>query len=305
MSLANAILEVSKRLLGDWTTLGVLSPHVNARAVTAIRLVYFVSLVTAVRALSPLDFTPRWHEVAAAEALFDPLWTIMPLATVLTYDTLVLLSYSGYLISASLALWFYRYRLARVVAFLGILLFGALLGSFGKIDHNLHLLTLALFFFAVLPVGSLSSTPNAALLIAATQFAVLTTYASSGLFKVLGLVRQVLVGPVSALDPTALGLFVSRTSTVTGAPTMLQDLIIATPSLLWSVLLVGGYTLELVAIFAVFRPRFHRLLGLALIALHAGILATVGPDFTVQIMLVGVLFLFSPFVSSPESSPSL
>ncbi|MEO1368313.1 MAG: hypothetical protein AAFX50_14160, partial [Acidobacteriota bacterium] len=64
--------------------------------------------------------------------------------------SLVTLAFAGGVVSACLAP---TSRLARTLAFLGMLLYGAYDNSFGKIDHGFHAWLVVSFIFIALPEG--------------------------------------------------------------------------------------------------------------------------------------------------------
>ena len=75
---------------------------------------------------------------------------------------------------------------------------------------------------------------------------------------------------------------------------LLGPFFIEHPSLAWGVALFGIYV-ELVCVLIAFRPSLHRLWGVLLIGLHTGTSLILSVQFSHSMLLVGILFLLSPF----------
>ncbi len=275
-------------------------PHFEA----VVLATYLLNFIVSCRIFSPLDYTPPWHDIAHAEEFYDPVW-LMQLFSFVDFDVKRVMFYMLYPLTAGAALLFHKSsRTARVAALLGILLFGAFVGSFGKIDHNLHLLTIALATFAFFPVGGKYSVAKTAVTIAGLQLFTLATYTSSGFFKLLGTIKQLLFEDVSVFTDYSLFYSAIRSSGNSGAPSFLEEFLAANPSPMWGILLLGGYMVEFCALLVAFRPQYHKVYGMLILLLHLGIVLTVGPDFVLQMWVVGILFIMSPFSTVNKSNPS-
>lgn len=115
-------------------------------------------------------------------------------------------------------------------------------------------------------------------------------------FKIHGIISQISKNEISALNPEALGQLVALTMNgSTNEKYFLADYIINAPSFFHSVLLLAGYFIELFAIVVIFKPKLLFIWGLLLILLHSAILMTVGPDFSIQVIVIGLYILYSPF----------
>lgn len=66
-------------------------------------------------------------------------------------------------------------------------------------------------------------------------------------------------------------------------------------SSLLSTFLILGFCIEFGAHIILFKPQYHRIWGLLLILLHSLILLFISPDFTIQILVIGIFILCSPF----------
>ena len=280
-------------------------PHDLTQAKDLNRLVQVLHLFLffiAISVFSPYSQMPDFQDLVNSEKYFMPLWC----TTYFRYfdwENVVYFICNGLLITAFLNLLFWRRSLlVRLLFFLFFFNYVALISSFGKVDHYLHVAVFSAFTLVFVPfIGKKASTDKLAralVLIFGLQVLVSLAYFTSGIFKFYGILDQLLSGQVSTLNGTALGRNIAKTEIANGFPSFYADLVYNTPGFLWSLVLMMGYALEFLAIYAVFKPRLHRLWGLLLVFLHAGILLTVGPEFTYQMFLVGCLFILSPFQNS-------
>ncbi len=266
---------------------------------------YFVQFTVAYQALSFNAQMPNWITLAESGEMFMPLWPVQWM-TWFDYALSVKVILIGFLCSSILSLLFWqRARWIRILSLVAILNYLALISSFGKIDHYLHLMTVTNIFLVFLPNRPKSEANLFAYLriFWFIQFFILMTYFVSGFFKLFGIFDQVFRGQISALSPTSLGQNVAKTEFYTSKSTFFADFILSNPNYLFSILLILGYFIETFAILAAFKPRLHRITGLLLILLHTGILLSVGPDFYYQILVVGIFLLFSPFAKQDEIVP--
>lgn len=234
-----------------------------------------------------------------AEEMFVPIWSaswISYLPWEVAINGILL-----FFISASfVAVWAGTlYRWVRIAAFVALFLYLSLISSFGKIDHYLHAFTIVAFLFIFLPNHrtQLASDHQSQFLqlFWGCQVWFLATYTSSGLFKFLGIASQLFNEQVHALHPESLARNVAKGNLNFGYRMFFDTFLVDSPGWLFSLLLVGGYLVELLALPVAFYPHLHRIWGMLLIGLHASVLLTVGPDFSLQVLMVGVLLIFSPF----------
>lgn len=263
-----------------------------------IQFFYFYILVLSIGIFSPYTQLPEWDTILKSQHLFQPVWCLgwLPIAN---WDLCVRLFLLYFFVSSfiGLVLW-KRFKLARIFVFTSFFLYLSLVSSFGKIDHYLHLALIVSFLLIFIPTSTSDDLEklNLQKLFFGIQTFILLTYFTSGLFKLYGILDQELLALNSALSPDSLALNVGKTSFATTNDNFLQSFILNTPSYLFSVVLVFGYLIEFLSIYVIFKPGLHQLWGLLLIILlHAGILLSVGPDFTNQIFIVGIFILFSPF----------
>jgi hypothetical protein len=195
-------------------------------------------------------------------------------------------------------------RAARIVAFLGLFLFHALLNSFGKINHAFHGWILCAFLWIFLPDGSRA-------IVGATRvgrqhllngfwsaMAIQgVCYTLSGTWKALGVIPQALRGEIHSLSPEALGSHIAHRLLQTNSESLLGAVFIEHAWLGWPSFVFVLY-LQVFALWAVFRPALHRAWGAGLISFHFMVFLSMGVIFEPPVLLLGILFLCSPF--APE-----
>ncbi|TRX48919.1 DUF393 domain-containing protein [Fulvivirga sp. M361] len=268
------------------------------RAKSIVGIYYFIIFCIALQCFGINHLTPDWKVLRDSESLFSPLWTVRWLVYLdweLAIRLVLLFFFSASLLN--LIFW-QRYRLVRVLVFLSHLFYLSLISSFGKIDHFMHMMVLSSFMLIFLPnlkQGALENPTPFLRVFFGNQLLILLSYSSSGLFKLYGILDQELRGLNSALSPTAFGQNIAKTSFASNQEFFFSSFILENPGFVFSVLLVLGYLIEFLSAYIAFKPKVHRTWGLSLILLHSGILMTVGPDFTHQILVVGLFIFFSPF----------
>ena len=210
-------------------------------------------------------------------------------------------------LAASLAAFIPEYRAVRVAVFLALLQTLALKFSYGKIHHLMHAWLFATFIFAVfLPDRAFDAarstrTERQASLLAfsGAQVALALTYTLAGIGKFIGSAYQISQGEVTGLHPSSLARHVADRIIQTHADSLLGTFMIENGLLIWPMMLATLY-LQLFAMWAIFRPRLHRLWGFGLIGFHVMTKLSMTIDFTPNIMLLGFLW-----VASPTAPPGL
>ncbi len=240
------------------------------------------------------------HPESIAQLL--PLWPIswLPLFPV---NLGIGLIYAILSIGTLAAAIFPHGRIARTLAFIGLLEYAALASSFGKINHGYHLWVLTSLLLIFLPGGwvrqaSLTGQQkgNYLCLFWGCQGMILLVYTMSGLWKVQEGFIQLFHGQANAFSPDALALQTADGLLQTRSQTLLGPLFIAHPLLGWPVYL-GTICLELLSIVMWFRPSLHKLWAIGLIGMHLGIYLTMGIPFIDNILLLALFFFASPFVA--------
>ena len=269
------------------------------RSLTLVRVYYFLLFFVSLQSFSHFYQVPNWHQMHAARAMFIPLWSTHWIRYLPWEETInsILLFFT---VASFGATWIgTRYRWVRIASSVSLFLYLALISSFGKIDHYLHSFTITSFLFIFLPNHHARQTS-----VSRTQFLtvfwggqlwLLASYTSSGIFKFLGITSQLLNGQIHAFHPESLARNVAKGNLNFGYRMFFDTFLIDSPHWIASLLLIGGYFVELLAIIVAFYPYLHRIWGMLLLGLHASILLTVGPDFSLHTLVIGVLLVFSPF----------
>jgi hypothetical protein len=212
--------------------------------------------------------------------------------------------YAAALLSAAACALAPAWTAARVAFALAMLQFGGLANSFGKINHEWHLLCIGAFLLCFLPSGNSAWVRRSTGRVQAYLLAVWSVlgsfflaYSISGVLKVtVGLVQAASLKP-NAFSPSALAYHVAKRLLQTGDSTPLAQVLLRHPALGWPGNLLTLY-LETFALVAAFRPRLHRLWALGLILFHIGSGLVLGIGFYHHILLLGVIGLASPFTPS-------
>lgn len=269
------------------------------RALILVKIYYFLLFYVSLQSFSPFYLVANWHQMSTAQEMFVPLWSATWI-NYLPWEVAINGVLLFFISTSFVAIWAgTRYRWVRIVTFVGLFLYLSLISSFGKIDHYLHAFTIVAFLFIFLP--NHRAEPAAIhqrqflQLFWGCQLWFLATYTSSGIFKFLGIASQFFSGQIHALHPESLARNVAKGNLNFGYRMFFDTFLVDSPGWVFSLLLVGGYLVELLALFVAFYPHLHRIWGMLLIGLHASVLLTVGPDFSLQVLIVGILLLFSPF----------
>ena len=265
------------------------------QAQSLIRFYYFSLLYVSV------VFFPQWWDVSTAlQTAISPLWPVswihlvgLPVAI---YSIRLL-----FLVGALFAAFFPEQRLARMLAFVGLLEFVALYTSMWKLDVDWYVWILAAFLLIFLPNGwkdplktSLLKRQKFLLVFWGCQAIVLLTYSMSALGKVYGSFVQLFLGQVHSFAPQAAALHIADRLLTTNATSVFGPFIIQHPWVGWF-FFVGATYLMFFAIWASFRFSIQRLWGIALILYHVGVYLTMNIGFSAHILLIAILFLNSPF----------
>ena len=209
------------------------------------------------------------------------------------------------LLGGLLAVTLVRYRVVRILIFLSVLEFLAFKFSFGSINHGDHLGLLISFVLIFLPAGwhRGSDAPRAVrtatlLVFSACQGMILLIYSMSGMWKVGGVVRQVVNGEVTYLSPEGLAQQVAAKLLSDESITVLGPWLIDNYWVGWF-LMVGALYLEFFSLWALPRPSLHQVWGFGLIFLHLSTHLTMGVGFARNSLWLALFLVFSPFRPEP------
>ena len=214
-----------------------------------------------------------------------------------------------HLIGGLVAIAFTRFRAARIVVVLALLEYLAFKYSFGAINHGDHLSLLIAFVLIFLPTHWTSldrSTrrvrAETLLVFSGCQAMILLTYSMAGLWKVGGVVRQLVKGEVSALHPQGLAQQVAAKLLEDETTSVLGPWLIEHSWIGWPFMSLTLY-LQFTAIWIVARPSLHVVWGLGLIAFHISSHLTMGVGFAENTLWLALFLVASPL--RPERlSPS-
>jgi hypothetical protein len=243
-----------------------------------------------------------WSGFARLRAL-EPIWPVA-WAESLGIATSVHLIMGLLLVGSVAAALLPGRRSARVAAFLGLFFFHALLNSFGKINHAFHGWILCAFVWIFLPDGTRATLGATRIrrqqLLNGFWGAMAIQglcYSLAGSWKLLGVIPQAWHGQIHSLAPDALGAHIAHRLLQTDAQSLLGAFFIDHAWLGWPSFLFVIY-LQIFALWSVFRPALHRVWGIGLISFHFMVFLTMGIVFEPPVLLMGLLFLCSPF--APE-----
>jgi len=209
------------------------------------------------------------------------------------------------LVASLLAARLPRWRIPRFLAIGSFVMLEAMaFDQGGKISHDFHPLVWAGIAFCFLPSLKNDSSERCRNYLASffgAQVFVCLLYTCAGLSKVIGIALDWSSG-VTWLDPEALPLMLAANGAEWRVPEYfpIRSFLVLNPWAAW-LSNVGVLYLEIAAVFAVFRPRLHRLWALGLLIMHAMIWVTMVIQFRQSAFAVGLILLASPFASDKLS----
>jgi hypothetical protein len=254
----------------------------------------------------------NWGLLLQREESFSPLWPVFWVPWV-DYQLAIHALVIGSLTLGVIVAMFPCYRLLRVAFFLVFFMYLAALNSFGKVNHNMHAWIILGFILQFIPTWKnsfyeekTSSTREerhlTILVFWWAQAALLLTYSMAGVGKVAGVGWQAINGQLHGLGPEALSLHIAERLLQTRETTVLGPFFIDNPWLGYPMYLATIY-LQLLSIFVAFRPALHKWWAVGLMGFHIAVFVTMSIPFTENILLLALIFFFSPF--EPYRSKSL
>ena len=251
-----------------------------------------------------LEERARWDVYEALHPLWPLFWAdgadVNVFATyIFTFNTVV----------AFVAVMFPASGTARILAFAGVLLAGALENSFGRICHYGHAWVWVTLFFAFLPAGTPRQLATSRILrqrflqmFWAAQFAILFFYSMAGWLKLVTVPVQLPRGEVCAVAPEALARHIANCLLQTNPQPLLEtrplpllaEWLVNHVWIGWP-LFLGAIYLEAFSVLIAFRPALHRWWGDGLILLHLGIGLGMDIWFVPAMFLLALLLVNSPF----------
>jgi hypothetical protein len=198
-------------------------------------------------------------------------------------------------------------RIVRIFSFVMLLQFVSLYFSVLMLDVDWYTTLLVSFVLIFLPdkwgnpnLFSAISRQKFLLVFWGCQAIVALTYSMAGIGKLVGGIRQFLLGQSFIFQPNAPALHIADRLLATGSTSPLGPWAVDHYIFVWP-FFVGVVYLLLFSFPAVFRPNIHRVWGLGLILFHIGNFVFINIGFSAHIYLISLIFLASPFVPATVS----
>lgn len=192
----------------------------------------------------------------------------------------------------------WRRRSVRIGVAVLYLMQAAYLSSFGKVNHNDHMLVWTLILLAVPSTAAVdrrTARDRRDLIVAfwRAQCLVCLFYFLAGLWKLIAGCVQFVVGEPNLFRLDAMPRHLAARLLQTHGESSVADWLIAHPAVA-TPLLWGAVAIELLSIVVPFRPRLHRVWGVLLIGLHLGIGLAMTIWFDATFLVITVLLVLSP-----------
>lgn len=272
------------------------------RASVLVRMFYLLSFVLACGDAHAVLMRARVQQ-------WDPLWPLFWLEYIEPNRVVGQCFAAGLILAAMLAAICPRPRWTRGLVFLALFLFCAFENSFGKIAHSRFCLMLISGIFVGLPAivrgerASRLERQRYVLVFGGGQALFLLTYSMAGIGKLLAAGVQMMAGDIHVFSPTALSLHIAARLLQTNESSVLGAWMIAHPGVGQAAMLVTLY-LQTFAFVAAFRPACHFGWAVGLMGFHVMSELTMGIGFWPNVILLALLFFWSPFRGAPGGSPS-
>ena len=182
----------------------------------------------------------------------------------------------------------------KIFAFINFFLFVAFTNSFGKINHGLYLPLMYLFCLMFIPNSKKEHYKEKTVLMFATmQFFLLLTYTLTGFWKLFWGVIEFFNADVSLFSPLSIrNVIILQNQMI--EPTLVGTWLIENYWVAWF-LYLGVVYIELFSIVVFFKANLHKIWGVLLLFLHAGIALALDVSMYGAVMCVGLLMIMSPF----------
>ncbi len=263
------------------------------KAAVIVRAFYAVGIYWTVSATNQW---PGYRQLTQAHPQWPARWWFDWFAVRTSVDII----YCAYLGTAILVLLMPQKRLLRAVYAISLLEYMAFVNGFDKINHDMHGWLFVSFVLILLPGGSWRERRSLVdrqfflTVFWAAQTVVLFFYTLTGLWKINFAIRSAVVGHNSAFNFSGFSYIVANRLLQSPSKTVLGNYFSRTELLGWA-LFLGTMYLESASLIIAFRPRLQRIWGASLIFFHLGTQLAMGFTFGPNIVLVGLLFVCSPF----------
>lgn len=241
-----------------------------------------------------------WRIAANGGRDMVPLW---PVAWATESSSAATILLTAIIAAALLAVIFPDRKWPRILVFLAFFQVSAFRSSFGlgAINHGNHYWLWIGFCFCFLPTGTHSQLSASLrrrfrflLVFWFTQALIMLFYSMSGVWKIVGALEDLIAGEFSGFHPFALAMIVSQKMLQLNQETMLGPWLVHNPWIGWP-LHMWVFYVELVALLIMLRPALHRSWGVMLTLFHIGTLVLLGISFSKHVLVLVLLFVWSPF----------
>lgn len=263
------------------------------------KLAYFTILI-----YLPLElFYSRYLFNVSLSLLWPVAWI-----SYLPYSFGIYLIFGMVLLSVVLVVIKPGFWLFRLFVFISIFLFIALKSSKGKIDHNNHLLIFITFLMIFIDANWSSlkkitqrTKDNILFIFWSCQITILIAYFLSGLWKVIGMIDQIISGQINILYPSAVALQIANKWLQLNSSNVIADFVIRHYIFFWPFYL-GAVYLEFFAIWSIKKPALQIFFALGLIGMHIFIFLTMDILFLINILFLLIFFVINPYYL-PKTTP--
>lgn len=261
-----------------------------------ISIFYFLVLFVAFQSITFNTQFPSWIDIIDSKSYFTPQWSSKWM-TFVDWSFAVKSVFVYFILSSILGVLFWsRSIIVRIIVALGMFQYLSLISSFTIVDHYLHMMVIASIIFIFIPSREAHNYKSDLLkVIFGLQTIILASYSVSGFYKLLGIAKQLKWGVTSVFSTTGMTLQSGKTSYFSGHEYFFQQFLTDHPSYWFGIFHLSGYLIEFFSLFILFKINLHRIWGLVLILFHLAIALTIGPDFSIHILTIGLFLLFSPF----------
>lgn len=239
-----------------------------------------------------LDNVFNIRELESAERI-NPLW---PLEVFKGVSSVYLALYFKLSLLLSFVLLCFKNNnlFLKIFAFINFFLFVAFTNSFGKINHGLYLPLMYLFGIIFMPNSNKAHYKEKTILMfASMQFFLLLTYSLTGFWKVFWGVIECFNGQVSLFSPLSMrNVIILQNQLI--EPTVVGSWLVENYWIAWF-LYLGAVYIELFSILIFFRANLHKIWGVLLLFLHAGIALALDVSMYGAIICIGLFLIMSPF----------
>ncbi len=259
-----------------------------------VRIFYAICLFFLV---SRMDLWSRWLSVKYISPLWPVYWINL---TDIKTGVMIIMILS--LISVILCLLFSDKRIFRIIWFIAVLNYLGFKFSFGRINHNYHVILAFSFMFIFLPDGKKDFIEKKRVdmqryltVFWGALLLFMTFYSMSGMWKIIIGAVQLFRGEPGIFSLSAFALNVSNKMLQLNSEPLLGGFFVKHLFPGWLVLMLTVY-IEFFSIVAIFRNSLHRIWGVFLIIFHIAVYLVMEINFTVNILFLAVFLCNSPFI---------